>query len=139
MSTLDAEKRSAIMSAVRSKNTSPELRVRSALHRRGMRFRLHRTDLPGTPDIILPRWKIAIFVHGCFWHQHPGCNRASKPATNVEFWEKKFSRNNDRDMKQKAALEAIGWKVAVIWECETKDSSSLENALNRSLVSAESR
>jgi len=111
------ENRSEIMSHIKSKNTKPEYVVRSALHKMGYRFRLHRRDLPGTPDIILPKYRIAIFVHGCFWHQHPGCKRATKPKQNAAYWEKKLTRNIERDQKAQQALREMGWRVIVVWEC----------------------
>jgi DNA mismatch endonuclease (patch repair protein) len=122
------------MRAVRSKNTSPELRVRKALHKRGLRFRLHRNDLPGTPDITLPKLKLVIFVHGCFWHQHPHCGRASIPATNQDFWQKKFTANQIRDEAAQKALLASGWRVATIWECEVKTIESLDRAIDQILL-----
>ena len=108
------------MRNVRGKNTTPEMRVRSALYRAGYRFRLHRKDLPGRPDIVLPRLRAAIFVHGCFWHRHPGCRAASSPSTRAVFWQEKFARNVERDRRTIEALEADGWRVHVVWECETK-------------------
>jgi DNA mismatch endonuclease, patch repair protein len=94
--------------------------VRSAAHRRGLRFRIHRSDLPGTPDLVLPKWRLAIFVHGCFWHRHPGCKKATSPKTRVEFWQGKFDRNVERDRANLAALALMGWRTEVIWECETR-------------------
>ena len=114
------------MSRIKSKDTAPELRVRSALHRAGYRFRLHVKDLPGKPDIVLPKYKTVIFVHGCFWHRHKGCSDASKPSTNQEFWEEKFKRNVERDKREQAELKKLGWKVIVIWECEVEKISELE-------------
>jgi DNA mismatch endonuclease (patch repair protein) len=108
------------MSKVRSRNTRPELRVRQLAHRSGLRFRLHRRDLPGTPDLVFPRHRTVVFVHGCFWHRHPGCRRASTPASNVEFWQTKFARNQQRDEAASIALTGLGWRVLVIWECETR-------------------
>lgn len=125
--------RSKNMRAVRSKNTSPEVLVRKALHRRGLRFRLHRKDLPGTPDITLSKLKLVIFVHGCFWHQHPECKRATIPTTNREFWQKKFRSNLDRDEAARNALELNGWHVATIWECETKSTQKIDEVLDRVL------
>lgn len=113
-------KRSEIMRSVRGKNTAPEMKVRSALHRAGYRFRLHRKDLPGKPDIVLPSRRAVVFVHGCFWHRHPACRAASSPSTRVAFWQDKFARNVERDRLAIAALERAGWAVHVIWECETK-------------------
>jgi DNA mismatch endonuclease (patch repair protein) len=108
------------MRKVRGKDTTPEMKVRSALHRAGYRFRLHRRDLPGRPDIVLPGRRAVVFVHGCFWHRHPGCRAASSPSTRREFWQDKFERNVDRDRRNVEALAADGWSVHVVWECETK-------------------
>lgn len=121
--------RSRNMAKIRAKNTKPELIVRRAAHKAGLRFRLHRKDLPGTPDLVLPRHRLAIFVNGCFWHRHEGCPRSSLPASNVEFWVSKFERNVARDQAAMSALRAIGWRVAVIWECETKNPPALVAAL----------
>lgn len=119
--------RSEMMSRVRSKDTGPEKRVRSLLHALGYRFRLHRRDLPGSPDIVLPARKVAIFVHGCFWHGH-GCKRAGRlPKTNADFWAKKLAANLARDARNRSALENLGWKVLVVWECELKDEAALTN------------
>ena len=117
------------MSRIGARNTAPEIRVRRILHALGLRFRLHRRDLPGTPDIVLPRFRTALFVHGCFWHRHPGCRRASNPETNVERWKVKFERNIARDRRARSALEASGWRVETIWECELKDSRTLATRL----------
>lgn len=114
------KKRSEVMSKVKSKNTKPELQVRSWLHKRGFRFRLHRKDLPGIPDIILPKYKTAIFVHGCFWHQHPGCKKATIPRTNHKFWKQKLERNVERDNEHDDQLKRQGWKVITVWECDVK-------------------
>ncbi|NQT72248.1 MAG: DNA mismatch endonuclease Vsr [Chloroflexi bacterium] len=112
------EKRSEIMSRVKSKNTGLELKVRSGLHRIGYRFRIHRNDLPGTPDIVLPKYHTVIFVHGCFWHQHPGCKKATRPKQNPDFWEEKLSRNMERDRQAERDLKFLGWNVLTVWECE---------------------
>ena len=112
------EQRSYIMSRVSSKNTKPELYVRSFLHGQGLRFRIHRKDLPGKPDLALPKYRTAIFVHGCFWHRHKGCSRATMPSTRIDFWERKFERNVVRDKANQVALREEGWKVLVVWECE---------------------
>jgi DNA mismatch endonuclease, patch repair protein len=114
------KRRSEIMSLVRSKNTKPELAIRSRLHKLGYRFRLHRRDLPGHPDLVLPKYKHAIFVHGCFWHQHPGCKKATIPQDNHEFWSLKLTQNIERDRKNIRLLRKSGWKVIVVWECEIK-------------------
>jgi DNA mismatch endonuclease, patch repair protein len=119
------------MARISSKHTKPEIRVRRALHSRGFRFRLHRIDLPGKPDIVLPKWNLAIFVNGCFWHQHPGCTLASKPKTNTEYWGPKLLRNVKRDRRNRAALRRAGWRVAVIWECQTRDARLFEKNIRR--------
>lgn len=108
------------MSRFRAKDTRPELLVRRALHARGYRFRLHRRDLPGTPDIVLPRHRIAVFVHGCFWHHHQGCRDGRIPGSRADFWRAKFAANGERDHRASVALAALGWRVAVIWECEAR-------------------
>ena len=126
--------RSAMMARVRQKNTHPELVVRRALHRLGYRFRIHRKDLPGCPDIVLPRLKTVVFVHGCFWHRHPGCPRATMPKTRREFWEAKFHANQKRDRNAEEALRSRGWAVETVWECQTRKEaflSPLRNALER--------
>lgn len=109
--------RSAIMRAVPRANTGPEMKVRRALHALGYRFRLHRKDLPGSPDIVLPKHRTVVFVHGCFWHRHPGCRKATIPKTRQEFWGRKFERNVERDREAISALEAANWRSIVIWEC----------------------
>lgn len=121
MDKLTSEERSHVMSRVRGKNTSPEIRVRRVLHALGFRFRLHRKDLPGKPDIVLPKYKICIFVHGCFWHQHPGCKRATIPVDNHEFWVQKFFDNAKRDTNAVKELNSLGWNVLKVWECQTKN------------------
>ena len=111
------------MSRIRSKNTKPEILVRKGLHARGFRFRLHNRKLPGSPDIVLPKYGVAIMVNGCFWHGHKGCRYATRPKTNVEFWETKIARNRHRDEVTTAHLEALGWTVITIWECELKGNA----------------
>src|SRR5581483_1762553 len=118
MDVFDADKRSWLMRRVRTRDTRPEVVVRSVLHRMGLRFRLHRSDLPGKPDIVLPRHRKVILVHGCFWHGHPGCRNAGRPTTNVAFWDEKLDSNIERDKKQVRLLRAAGWHVLVVWECE---------------------
>lgn len=114
--TVTADTRSKMMAAVRGKDTAAEKGVRSALHSAGYRFRLHCKKLPGTPDIVLPRYKTAVFVHGCFWHGH-GCPRGRRPVSNVTFWNAKLDGNIKRDRRTRAALKRVGWRVVVIWEC----------------------
>lgn len=117
------------MSRISGKNTKPELTVRSLLHKMGYRFRLHKSDLPGKPDITLPKYKKVIFVHGCFWHGHKGCKRSKLPDTNRGFWEKKIHSNVERDQKNTALLIEKGWGVKVIWGCQTKDKDFLTSEL----------
>lgn len=126
---LTPERRSWLMSRVGGKNTTPEVVVRRVAHSLGLRFRLHRKDLPGTPDIVFPKWKIAIFVHGCFWHRHPGCTKASIPKSRTEFWQAKFDSNVQRDKKNVEILVSQGWSVITIWECETKNVENLRAKL----------
>ena len=120
------EQRRRNMSAIKAKDTTPELLVRHALHAMGYRYRLHRKDLPGKPDIVLPKHKIVIFVNGCFWHRHLGCKYASTPASNADFWMAKFEANIARDKKNYTQLEKLGWKVVVIWECEIRQGQISE-------------
>ena len=121
--------RSYNMARIGSKNTKPEIKVRSILHRMGFRFRLHNKKLPGSPDIILSKHKTVIFVHGCFWHRHQNCKRASIPKTNQEFWERKFLANEQRDAIAYKALQNLGWNVVVVWECEIMDTENLKQQL----------
>ena len=116
-----SEQRSRNMSAIKSKNTKPEIKVRKVLHSMGYRFRLHSKDLPGSPDIVLPKYKTVIFVHGCFWHRHQNCKYASTPKTRQEFWNKKFNENINRDKINQENLSSKGWKIIIVWECEIKD------------------
>ena len=117
--------RSEVMARIKGKDTGPEKTVRSLLHSLGFRFRLYRRDLPGSPDIVLPGRNAVVFVHGCFWHGH-GCKQASHlPKTNADFWAKKLAQNMTRDARVKWRLEALGWRVLVVWECETKDHQTL--------------
>ena len=125
---LTPAQRSERMSRIRSTNTKPEVALRKALHRLGFRFRLHGRRLPGKPDIVLPRYRTAIFVHGCFWHRHEGCKIATTPKSNTEFWVDKFNRNTDRDAIKRAQLEADGWRVIVVWECELKSDEKARAA-----------
>ena len=127
---LTPSQRHCCMSRIRGKNTKPEILVRKGLHARGFRFRLHNKKLPGSPDVVLPKYGVAIMVNGCFWHGHKGCRYATKPKTNVEFWETKIARNRHRDEVTTAHLEALGWTVITIWECELRTSSQLDDRLN---------
>lgn len=119
------EIRSRTMRAVRSKNTKPELKLRQLLHRAGYRFRLYRKDLPGSPDLVFPRRKAVIFVHGCFWHGHHCRRGARMPKANAEYWAAKIARNIARDARSKEALEAAGWRVYLVWECQLKDAQAV--------------
>ncbi len=112
--------RSFNMSRIKGKDTKPELWLRSLLHSAGFRFRLHRKDLPGRPDIVLPGSNVAVFVHGCYWHRHEGCRYTTTPSSNTQFWEKKFSRTIERDAEDIVALKDAGWKVVVVWECRLR-------------------
>lgn len=125
--------RSAVMRAVRGKDTGPELKVRRAAHALGYRFRLHRKDLPGSPDLVFPRLKTVVFVHGCFWHGHDCARGARTPKTNTDYWRAKIARNVARDARTAAELAALGWKVETLWECELKDLSVLNDRLKHAL------
>jgi DNA mismatch endonuclease, patch repair protein len=133
MDIISKEKRSWNMSRICSKDTKPEKIVRSMLHRRGYRFRLHVKDLPGKPDIVLPKYKTVIFVHGCFWHRHPKCKYAYTPKSKIDFWEKKFTDNIARFKIVKKELVHLKWKVVVIWECEIKSNADIASKLRSSL------
>ena len=126
-----ALQRSAIMRAVPRSNSAPEIAVRKILHALGLRFRLHRRELPGTPDIVLAGHKTVVFVHGCFWHRHSGCRKATTPRNRAEFWAEKFKRNIERDARNEAALSAAAWRVLIIWECQTLDTESLCKKLRK--------
>jgi DNA mismatch endonuclease (patch repair protein) len=126
---ISPERRSYNMSRVRGKDTKPEKLVRSVLHRLGFRFRKNVSELPGKPDIVLPKYKTIIFVHGCFWHQHEGCKKSHLPKSNVEFWANKLSKNVVRDRESKEKLISDGWSIFVVWECETKKVEELERKL----------
>lgn len=120
MDVVDAATRSRMMKGIRSKDTKPEITVRQYLHAQGLRFRLHSRKLAGSPDIVLPKYRVAIFVHGCFWHRHQGCRYATTPANNAERWKLKFETNMKRDVHKEAMLRAAGWRVIVVWECELR-------------------
>lgn len=130
MDTLNEERRSWNMSRIRSRNTKPEVLVRSLLHRMGYRFRLHVSSLPGTPDLVLPRYKTVIFVHGCFWHRHSGCKYSYVPKSRIEFWKRKFEKNIEADRRAVEELKELGWSVFVIWECELADTESLTKRIS---------
>jgi DNA mismatch endonuclease (patch repair protein) len=129
-------KRSEVMSRIRGRDTRPERAVRSLLHRRGYRFRLHVATLPGRPDIVMPKYRVVILVHGCFWHRHPRCRFSYSPKTRVEFWQKKFSANQRRDRHVESALEKLGWSVITVWECQIRDSETLAARLSSELTRA---
>jgi DNA mismatch endonuclease (patch repair protein) len=133
MDRISKEHRSWNMSRIQSRDTKPEKTVRSILHGLGYRFRLHRKDLPGKPDIVLARYNSVIFVHGCFWHRHKDCKNASIPKTKKTFWEEKFKANIERDIKVKNELKSNGWRVLVVWECELTDIDSVEKELGKFL------
>ena len=121
---VDLETRSRMMSGIRGKDTKPEMAVRCTLFAAGFRFRLHRRDLPGAPDVVLPGRRVAVFVHGCFWHRHEGCPYAKLPATRPEFWKAKLEGNAGRDRRNAEALRAAGWRVLVVWECATRGKAT---------------
>lgn len=129
---VDSQKRSDIMRAVQTRNGRYELLVRSALHRLGYRFRLHGRDLPGTPDIVLPKWKTVVFVHGCYWHRH-GCSKTTTPKTNEVFWLRKFEANVSRDRFVNERLRHMGWNVVVVWQCELRSLEQAKTVLKRLL------
>jgi DNA mismatch endonuclease (patch repair protein) len=124
--TLAKAERSECMRRIRGKNTRPEMFVRRLVYGMGYRFRLHRKDLPGCPDLVFPRYKKALFVHGCFWHSHPGCKRATIPKSHQDYWRSKLEKNRDRDKKSQAALLAAGWDIMIVWECEIKNNDLTE-------------
>lgn len=130
MDRLSPERRSWLMSRIRSRDTKPEIAVRSILHRSGYRFRLHRKDLPGSPDIVLPGRSTVVFVHGCFWHGH-SCKCDKMPKSRTEYWAEKIVANRRRDARQRRHLRALGWRVVVVWECEIKNPARLASKLKR--------
>jgi DNA mismatch endonuclease, patch repair protein len=127
--TLSRIRRSENMRRIKSKNTKPEMRVRRFLCRNGIRYRLHAPGVVGKPDIVISKHRIAIFVHGCFWHHHSQCKRATMPKTNIEYWSTKFKKTQDRDRSAELTLRDDGWQVIVIWECETTDDTTLTTKL----------
>lgn len=132
MDRLSPERRSWLMSRIKGSNTKPEIAVRSLLHRMGYRFRLHRRDLPGTPDVVLPGRTAVVFVHGCFWHGH-ACKRAKMPKTREDYWAQKIDANKRRDARKRRQLKELGWKVVIVWECETKKPEKLIKKLHSAL------
>ena len=126
---VDSQRRSQMMSGIRGRDTAPELIVRRIAHSLGHRFRLHRKDLPGRPDLVFPRYRLIVFVHGCFWHRHRGCRYAYMPKSRVPFWTKKFTGNVARDKRNQEALRNLGWRVLIIWECETRDEENVRRRL----------
>lgn len=135
VASLSRDARSRIMRSIRKTNTKPEMVVRRIIHRLGFRYRLHVRDLPGTPDIVVPRLKKVILVHGCFWHQHKGCRLAKPPRSRPEYWLPKLARNQNRDEIAERALASLGWRVLVIWECQVEDAPALQRNLSSFLSS----
>ena len=125
------EQRSRNMSKIKGENTKPEMIVRSACHELGLRYRLHRKDLPGTPDLVFPKYRLCLFVHGCFWHRHPGCKYAYTPKSRLDFWLPKLAKNVERDINAQRALEVSGWRVSIIWECQTKNTDTLRTEIQK--------
>lgn len=131
MDNLSPERRSWNMSRIKGKDTKPEIMVRSMLHRMGLRFRLHRKDLPGKPDIVLPKYRTVIFVHGCYWHRHRNCRFAYTPKTRKDFWQQKFDGTVERDRKKAEQLRRLGWRVLTVWECDTRSPDKLDKRLKK--------
>ena len=127
---VDSETRSRMMSNIRGANTKPELNVRRRLHAAGFRYGLHRKDLPGRPDLVMPRYDAVIFVHGCYWHRHPRCRLATTPSTRADFWTAKFTANQERDRRNIADLRGLGWRVAIVWECEVRTAARADEAVS---------
>jgi DNA mismatch endonuclease (patch repair protein) len=134
MDHLSREDRSALMGRIRSSDTKPETQIRKLAHAMGLRFRLHRRDLPGSPDLVFPKYRLAVFIHGCFWHRHPNCARTTTPKSRVEFWENKFAENVARDQRNTKDLETSGWHVLVVWECELRDLTTLRRRLEQAAM-----
>lgn len=128
---LTPAERSKRMGRIRGKDTKPEIRLRHLLHKQGLRYRLHVRDLPGRPDLVFPKFRAVVFVHGCFWHGHEGCRIANQPKSNSAFWEKKFKTNQQRDARNIVDLERAAWRVLVVWECELTSNAAAEQAAKR--------
>lgn len=139
MDIVSKEKRSTMMASVKRQNTRPELVLRRALHSSGLRFRLHRANLPGTPDIVFVSARVAVFVHGCFWHRHEGCQKATSPSSRIQFWQEKFRRNVERDRSAQLALKSMGWRVVVVWECELRSDEAASQLARKFLSVIEKR
>lgn len=136
MDTLSPRERSARMAKVRGKGSKPEMLVRRLVHAMGFRYRLHDRRLPGSPDLVFPKLRKAVFVHGCFWHRHPDihCKLARMPKTRLDFWRPKLQGNRERDLRHEGQLEALGWQIFVVWECQMRDKEQLENDLRAFLT-----
>lgn len=130
---VDSRRRSELMAGIRGQDTAPELAVRRTAHEMGLRFRLHRRDLPGRPDLVFPKHRLAVFVHGCFWHHHAGCRFAHIPKTRTAYWTEKFATNVARDRRNDEALKLLGWRVLVIWECETKETEGIQKRIREAV------
>jgi DNA mismatch endonuclease (patch repair protein) len=128
---ISPDHRSKIMSKIKGKNTKPEMVVRSVCHEIGLRYRLHRKDLPGKPDLVFPKYRLCLFVHGCFWHRHPGCKYAYTPKSRLDFWLPKLAKNVERDVCAQQMLLKLGWRVAIIWECHTKNREVLRTEIRK--------
>ena len=139
MDIVDPARRSKMMAGIQGRDTVPELVVRRTAHRLGFRFRLYRKDLPGRPDLVFPRYRVVVLVHGCFWHRHEGCRYAYTPRSRVKFWTEKFRQNVARDRRTEDALRSLGWRVLVIWECETCNDAVVADRLKRFLRTADDR
>ena len=135
--TLSPKERSERMSRIQNKDTNPEIIVRRLVHGMGFRYRLHRKDLPGQPDLTLPRWRAVIFVHGCFWHRHENCKLARLPKSKLNFWEAKLEKNRQRDKNNQDKLSQMGWRVLVIWECQLKEPRQVAKTIREFLMEAE--
>ena len=132
---VDSQRRSELMANIRGWDTAPECAVRRIAHRMGLRFRLRRKNLPGRPDLVFPKHRLAVFVHGCFWHQHDGCRYAHIPKSRTEYWKAKFARNVERDKENEEALHSLGWNVLVVWECEVGDEEGVRERLTAAIRS----